>query len=286
MYQDYFGLNEPPFKITPNTEFFYSGGERGAVLDALVYAVAHGEGIVKVSGEVGSGKTMLCRMLEEQLPEQVERVFLANPNVLPEEVVQQIAYELQLEIAEPRGRAQSMQALQAYLLQCHEQNRQVVVFVDEAQAMPLATLEEIRLLSNLETRHQKLLQIVLFGQPELDSKLALPQIRQLRERITHSFDLTPLNGRDAGEYLMFRLRRAGYHGPDLFSPRVLKEIARASGGLVRRLNILADKTLLAAYADGTHTVSLRHVRSAKRDAEFNRAPKLVDWLSGLFGRRF
>lgn len=284
MYYDYFGLNEAPFKITPNTEFFYAGGERGAVLDALVYAVVHGEGIIKVSGEVGSGKTMLCRMLEERLPENVERVYLSNPNVIPEEVVHQIAHELQLEPT-TTGRVGMMQALQQYLLQCHESNRQVVLFVDEAQAMPLPTLEEIRLLSNLETRHQKLLQIVLFGQPELDSKLTSPQIRQLRERITHSFALTPLSARDAGEYLMFRLRRAGYHGPDLFSSRVLREIARAAGGLVRRLNILADKTLLAAYAEGTHTITVRHVRSAKRDAEFYQAADGWRWLRHLFGRK-
>lgn len=284
MYYDYFGLNEAPFKITPNTDFFYSGGERGAVLDALVYAVIHGEGIIKVSGEVGSGKTMLCRMLEERLPENVERVYLSNPNVMAEEVVHQIAHELQLKSSEA-GRVDMMQALQAYLLRCHEENRQVVVFVDEAQAMPLATLEEIRLLSNLETRYQKLLQIVLFGQPELDSKLALPQIRQLRERITHSFALTPLSAPEAGEYLMFRLRRAGYHGPDLFSPRVLREIARGAGGLVRRLNILADKTLLAAYAEGTHTITTRHVRSAKRDAEFSKGVDGWRWLRQWLGRK-
>lgn len=283
MYYDYFGLNEAPFKITPNTDFFYSGGERGAVLDALVYAVIHGEGIIKVSGEVGSGKTMLCRMLEERLPDNVERLYLSNPNVMAEDVVHQIAHELQLKTPEA-GRVALMQALQEHLLHCHSNNRQVVLFVDEAQAMPLATLEEIRLLSNLETRHQKLLQIVLFGQPELDSKLALPQIRQLRERITHSFSLTPLSAREAGEYLMFRLRRAGYHGPDLFSRRVLREIARGAGGLVRRLNILADKTLLAAYAEGTHTITTRHVRSAKRDAEFYKKPRAWAWLK-YFGRR-
>ena len=150
------------------------------------------------------------------------------------------------------------------------QGRQVVVFVEESQSMPLATLEEIRLLSNLETRHHKLLQIVLFGQPELDATCARPEIRQLRDRITHSFQLAPLPAAEVGEYLGFRLRQAGYRGPDLFSPAVVKSIARASGGLTRRINLLADKALLAAFAQGTHTLRAHHVSAAIRDSEFAR----------------
>ncbi len=217
MYYAHFGLKEPPFKITPNTEFFFNGNNRGQVLDALIYAITSGEGIVKVVGEVGSGKTMLCRMLQNMLPDHVESVYLANPSVAPEDILHAIAFELGVKLPKSADRLKVMQALQAYLLERHEAGKQVVIFVEEAQGMPLATLEEIRLLSNLETKHDKLLQMVLFGQPELDVNLNQTQIRQLRERITHSFNLTPLRPKEVGEYIIFRLRAAGYHGPH-YSP--------------------------------------------------------------------
>lgn len=268
MYYAHFGLKEPPFKITPNTGFFFSGGNRGAVLDALVYAITTGEGIVKVVGEVGSGKTMLCRMLETLLPQNVESVYLANPSVAPEDVLHAIAFELHLPLAKDADRLQVMQALQQHLLERHAENRRVVIFIEEAQGMPLATLEEIRLLTNLETKHDKLLQIVLFGQPELDENLNATHIRQLRERITHSFNLGPLGDDEIGEYLIFRLRTAGYFGPQLFTKGAIRKIAAASEGLVRRVNILADKALLAAFAENAYAVERKHVAVAVRDSEF------------------
>ena len=268
MYNAHFGLSQPPFKITPNTAFFFPGGNRGPILDALVYAITQGEGIVKVTGEVGSGKTMLCRMLETHLPDTVETVYLANPSVAPGEILHAIAFDLHLNVPREASRLHVMQLLQEYLVQRHAEGRQVVIFVEEAQATPLATLEEIRLLSNLETQHHKLLQIVLFGQPELDETLAEPNIRQLKERITHSFRLDPLNAGDIRAYLNFRMRQAGYKGPDLFSIGAVREIARASLGLTRRINIIADKALLAAYAEQTHEISPRHVLAAAKDAEF------------------
>lgn len=268
MYYAHFGLKEPPFKITPNTEFFFSGGNRGAVLDALTYAINNGEGIIKVVGEVGSGKTMLCRMLQTLLPEKIESVYLANPSVAPEDVLHAIAFELQLKLPKNADRLQVMQVLQKYLLDRHVEGKQVVIFVEEAQGMPLATLEEIRLLSNLETKHDKLLQIVLFGQPELDVNLNETQIRQLRERITHSFNLGPLGESDVGEYLIFRLRAAGYFGPHLFSKAAIRMIAKSSEGLVRRVNILADKALLSAFSDNVYQIVPKHVKAAIKDSEF------------------
>ncbi|MFJ5446469.1 ExeA family protein [Methylobacillus methanolivorans] len=268
MYYAHFGLKEPPFKITPNTDFFFPGGNRGAVLEALRYAILHGEGIVKVVGEVGSGKTMLCRMLQTQLPEHVDNVYLANPSMAPEDVLHAIALELRLDLPSGLSRLEVMQRLQQVLLEKHEAKRQVVVFVEEAQGMPLATLEEIRLLTNLETRHHKLLQIVLFGQPELDDNLNQREIRQLKERITHSFYLGPLSKDEIAEYLMFRLRAAGYFGPPLFTKRAIKQLATMAQGLVRRVNILADKSLLAAFAANTYQVTPRHVAAAIRDSEF------------------
>ena len=268
MYYAHFGLKEPPFKITPNTEVFYTGGNRGAVLDALIYAINSGEGIVKVVGEVGSGKTMLCRMLQTMLPDKIESIYLANPSVAPEDVLHAIAFELQLKLPKNADRLKVMQVLQAHLLARHAAGKQVVIFVEEAQGMPLATLEEIRLLSNLETKHDKLLQIVLFGQPELDENLNQTNIRQLRERITHSFNLAPLQTKEIGEYLIFRLRAAGYFGPHLFSNAAISKIASSALGLVRRVNILADKSLLAAFADNEYQVTPKHVQAAIADSEF------------------
>ncbi|HKQ26893.1 MAG TPA: AAA family ATPase [Burkholderiales bacterium] len=272
MYYAFFGLNQAPFKITPDTDVFFEGGNRGAILEALIYAISNGEGIIKVTGEVGSGKTMLCRVLQTRLPKNVETVYLANPSMSPEEILQAIAFELQLPIAKDAGRLEVMHALNAYLLERHAKQRQVVVFVEESQGMPIPTLEEVRLLSNLETKQHKLLQIVLFGQPELDENLRQPQIRQLRERITHSFTLLPLDQTDVRAYLTFRLQAAGYHGPDLFSQRVIAYLTGASGGLTRRINLVADKALLAAFAEGTHNVTLNHVKAAVRDSEFSDVP--------------
>ena len=268
MYCDYFGLKQPPFKITPDTSLFYPGCNRGAVLEALVYAVLNGEGIVKVVGEVGSGKTMLCRMLEKELPDNVEIVYLANPSLSPENILHAIAFELKLPVEKNASRLQIMNELNEYLLKRHSQNRQVVVFVEEAQGMPIATLEEIRLLSNLETQQNKLLQIVLFGQPELDEMIARPEIRQLKERITYSFQLIPFEINDIREYLNSRLRACGYRAGEMFETAAMKEMRRFSKGLVRRINILADKSLLAAYAENSHVVNQDHVRTAARDSEF------------------
>src|SRR6266850_888822 len=209
MYYAFFGLANAPFKITPDTDVFFEGGNRGAILEALIYAISNGEGIIKVTGEVGSGKTMLCRVLQTRLPKNVETVYLADPSVSPEEILHAIAFELQLPIARDAGRLQVMHALNTYLL----------------------------------------------------------------ERHTHSFTLLPLDKDDVKAYLTFRLQAAGYHGPDLFTQRVIAYLTRASGGLTRRINLVADKALLAAFAEGTHNVILRHVRAAVRDSEFSDLPR-------------
>jgi len=268
VYYEYFSLDQPPFRITPDTSLFFPGGNRGAILNAMMYAITSGEGIVKVVGEVGSGKTMLCRMLAVELPEKVEVVYLANPRLSPDNILHAIAIELKLAINAHDDRLRVMQSLQHYLLQRHAENRQVVLFVEEAQSMPLATLEEIRLLSNLETHQHKLLQIVLFGQPELDHMLSQKDIRQLKERITYSFYLNPLNNNEIKDYLNSRLRACGYRGGEVFSDASIRVIARYSRGLLRRINILADKAMLAAYAANLHKVSAKQVSIAAKDSEF------------------
>ena len=268
MYYEYFGLKQPPFKITPDTSLFFPGGNRGAVLEALIYAITQGEGIVKVVGEVGAGKTMLCRMLQVELPDNVEVVYLANPSLSPENILHAIAFELKLSVTETDNRLKVMNELQNYLLDRHADNRQIVVFIEEAQGMPIATLEEIRLLSNLETTQNKLLQIVLFGQPELDEKIATREIRQLKERITYSFQLAPFKNDDVKDYLNSRMRTCGYRSDNVFSDPAVKAISKYSKGLLRRINILADKALLATYAGNTHKVTSNHVKIAARDSEF------------------
>jgi len=269
MYYEHFGLKYPPFKITPDTQLFFAGGNRGLVLDALLYAIQSGEGIVKVVGEVGSGKTMLCRMLQEKLSQHVEIVYLLNPRLSPDKILHAVALELQLPITPQTDRLEVMQRLQSTLLEKHAVNKQVVVFIEEAQEMPLETLEEIRLLSNLETSRSKLLQIVLFGQPELDHNLAVLHIRQLRERITHSFYLSPLSRKEISEYIYFRMQAVGYRGPPVFTPEAVRLITKVSNGLLRRVNILADKSLLAAFASNMHQVTAKHVTLAAKDSGFS-----------------
>lgn len=271
MYLKHFGLNEPPFRITPHTDFFFAGANRGAMLEALQYALLHDEGIVKVSGEVGSGKTMLCRVLMERLPEQVEIIYLANPSLARDEILLAIADELQLDLGRER-QTRVMRALQDALIERYAAGRRVVVLIDEAHAMPPETLEEIRLLSNLEANRHKLLQIVLFGQPELDAHLSVPQMRQLKERITHSFRLGPLTREEITSYIDYRMRAAGYRGPSVFSAKAIRLLADASEGLTRRVNILADKSLLSAFASNTHAVTPREVRRAISDSDFYHAP--------------
>ena len=269
MYEDYFGLERPPFKITPDTSLFYEGGKRGDILAALVYAINRGEGIIKVVGEVGSGKTMLCRMLQLKLPDTVEIVYIANPSVSPEDILFVIAHELSLPVGKDASKHEVMHLLQDYLLQRHMENKQVVLFIEEAQGMPIETLEEIRLLSNLETDENKLLQIILFGQPELDENLSQQSIRQLRERITHNFNLDPLTREEIHNYLNFRMREVGYTGPELINQTVAKKVEQHSDGLLRRINIIADKILLSAFAEGTHNLTSKHVTAAVNDSAFN-----------------
>lgn len=281
MYFDYFGLKEAPFRITPNTEYWYAGGQRGEMLAALLYAIGQGEGIIKVVGEVGSGKTMLCRKLVGQLTDTIDSIYLGNPTLQPDDMLAAILADLG--IAPPEnGRQARLAQLNASLLARHQTGRRVVVFVEEAQGIALDNLEFLRLLTNLETATDKLLQIVLFGQPELDAHLAEPSIRQLKDRITLSLNLSPLSESEVADYLRARLTVAGYRGPDLFAPALITRMRQLSGGLSRRINVLADKTLLAAYAGQTHTLTPAHLEAAAGDAEmqlhrFTRRPGLRRW---------
>lgn len=286
MYCEFFGLKTAPFRVTPDTSLFYAGGEREALLNAIVYAISHGDGMVKVVGEVGSGKTMLTRMLEKQLPDSVTIIYLPNPSLAAKDLVFAIGHELGLEVGleqeSNQTKTHALLAIQNKLLELHAGNQRVVVFIDEAQCMPLDTLEELRLLTNLETETDKLLQLVLFGQPELDEHLSHPSVRQIKERIIHNLYLKPFSQAEVAEYLAFRLHKAGYNGSPLFSRSALKALAKHSDGLPRRLSILADKSILAAFAVQLRTVSKAHVRIAYGDNNDKYPSRRTAW-SAWFG---
>lgn len=269
MLLDHYGLSEPPFGLTPHTEFFFSGGERGPILDALLYAIDHEDGIVQVAGEVGTGKTMLARMLLERLPPSVQAIYLANPSLGRDDMLSVLATELQVEPASERTVAR-IRGIEERLVELYAAGRRILLIIDEAHTMPADTLELIRLLANLETTRHKLLRILLFAQPELDALLARPDMRQLKDRITQRFMLRPLDRTEFASYLRHRLTRAGYRGPDLFSPAAVGILHRASGGLVRRTHVLAGKALLAAYAQGRHAVGRREAEAAIQDANGKR----------------
>ncbi|MBS1188519.1 MAG: family ATPase [Rhodocyclaceae bacterium] len=284
LYLNHFGLRDAPFRITPATDAFFTGAKRGSILAALLYAIESGEGLIKVTGEVGSGKTLLSRMLTEQLPGNTDTIYIATPSLSRHEVLQTLADELGLAgTAERPG--QVLRSLQNTLVARYGQGRRVVVIVDEAHAMPQESLDQIRLLSNLESGRDKLLQIALFGQPELDELLASHALRPLRDRITHSFSLPPLDQEAVREYIEFRLQAAGHRGPSLFSPKAVAVIARASAGRTRRINILADKSLLSAFAANRPGVEKDDAERAAKDcrltdgrrktAYFQRLPHLL-----------
>ncbi|QLG88807.1 AAA family ATPase [Chitinibacter bivalviorum] len=276
MYQSYFSLHCPPFRLTPHPDFFYDGAGRGHLLQALLYAVDSGEGVIKVSGEVGAGKTMLCRMLLEKMPPKMTAIYFANPMMSEGELTQNLLLELAVP-AEISPSKSAIRRIEEALIERYGAGQQVVVVVDEAHAMPAASLEFIRLLSNLDYGHHKLLQIVLFGQPELDQQLTQPAMRPLRERISYSFELSRLEKTDVAAYLHFRLQAAGWQGPPLFDDAAVKEIALAAQGLTRRINLLADKALLASFADNARTVSREHARLAVRECAYAPAAAFRAW---------
>lgn len=284
-YLDFFGLQEPPFRLVPDTGCFFTGAQRGRTLDALVYAITQGEGIVRITGEVGAGKTMLCRMLLEELPDTVDIAYLAVPSIDRQEVLRTLAKELDVKFDPSSDQHDLLELLQQELIERHAEGYRVALLVDEAHAMPVDALEQIRILSNLETRTDKLLQIVLFGQPELDALLETNELRALRDRVTHSFFLAPMEVSEVAAYLDLRLHTAGHTGGRLFPPASVRALTRAAGGLARRVNILADRSLLAAYAHNSRTVLPRHVTLAVNDGRsppVHKAPAAwIIILSGL-----
>ncbi|MEJ2694139.1 MAG: AAA family ATPase [Candidatus Thiodiazotropha sp.] len=245
--KEYFGIEEDPFSITPDTRYLYQSERHRNAFAHLLYGVADAGGFVQLTGDIGTGKTLLCRNLLAQLPEAVSVALIFNPRLTPLELVASICDELK--VLYPIG-CQSIKEivdfLNAYLLEGHRLGRRTLVIIDEAQNLSHEALEQVRLLTNLETEKEKLLQIILVGQPELKQLLARPELRQLAQRITARYHLTPLSAHETREYVMHRLRVAGAD-EQLFSEGALRQLYRFSGGVPRLINVLCNRAMLAAY---------------------------------------
>lgn len=278
MYHQHFGLTELPFTLTPNTSFYCDLEGHRSAFEVLVTAVAAGEGFIKVVGEVGTGKTLLCRKLLNELPEQYVTAYIPNPYLTPSEMRAHIARELQVEAPEQQSEQLLTQAIQERLMAIVRDGKATVVVVDEAQALPSETLEALRLISNLETESRKLVHIVLFGQPELDERLATREHRQLRQRITFSYTLHAMTLDELAHYISHRLYVAGYQGAPMFTPRAVQMIHQASRGIPRLVNVLCHKVLMLCYGEGVTQVTGRHVRFAVKDTDDVRLPPRRAWL--------
>ncbi len=274
MYLAHFGLVEQPFGITPDTGYAYSAASHQEALNTLLIALKSGEGFIKITGEVGTGKTMLCRRFLATLGEEYFSAYLPNPGLAPHPLLLAVADELGLKLDANEQQFQLVKQINQRLLDLADEGKTVVFCVDEAQTAPLESLEALRLLSNLETEKRKLLHLVLFGQPELDLKLADPSVRQLLQRIAFHHRMHGLRRDELGHYLTHRLRVAGYRGSPLFSGQALIRLFRYSRGIPRLVNILAHKAMLAAYGEGKVSVGKDHVTAAARDTE---GVKVLPW---------
>lgn len=270
MYLQHFGLRELPFSLTPNTHFFLNMASYHKAYNMLMVSLANAEGFIKIIGEVGTGKTMLCRKVLNTLEEDKENyitAYIPNPVLSPKGLFLAFAEELNIEIDQDVGHHRLLKAITERLVEHSANNKQVVLFIDEAHAMPEQTLEALRLLTNIETEQVKLFQVVLFAQPELDSLLSQPSLRQLRQRITFSFEIEALDRDGVERYVVHRLATAGYNGPFLFSKRALDLLYRTSNGIPRIVNILCHKSLMVAFGKGERSVQVENIRSAAADTE-------------------
>src|SRR5690348_5641063 len=265
MYRNHFGLREMPFGITPDTNFAYACNTHQEALNTLLVAVKNGEGFIKITGEVGTGKTLLCRRFLATIDQSHVSAYIPNPYLEPRTLLLALAEELHLTLPKDADQHQLLKELTRGLLNFARQGKTVVLCLDEAQAMPVETLEALRLVSNLETEKRKLVQVILFGQPEVDQKLARNDLRQLRTRIAFHYELSALSAAETEVYLGHRLRVAGHRGSALFPPEVARAVHNHARCVPRLINIIAHKSLLLAYGQGTARVTLRQVRAAAKD---------------------
>ena len=277
MYTSFFGLQEKPFAITPDPRYLYLSERHAEALAHLLYGINEAGGFIQLTGEVGTGKTTVIRSLLEQLPGHAEVALILNPRLTPAEFLLTICEELHLQVPE-HGRDSTkvlMDLLGHYLLEAHARGRRVVLIVDEAQNLSPQTLEQVRLLTNLETATTKLLQIILIGQEELRTLLEQADLRQLAQRITGRYHLSPLSREETAGYVKHRMRVAGATA-EAFTPSALKEIHRLSGGIPRVINVVCDRALLGAFTREDHRVGASYVRQAA--AEVYGRPVPAPWL--------
>lgn len=289
MYASFFGLNEKPFSITPDPRYLYLSRRHAEALAHLLYGITESGGFIQLTGEVGTGKTTVVRTLLEQLPEHAEVALVLNPRLSPEEFLLTICDELHIRVPDRASPKSIVDALNEHLLAAHAAGRRVVLIVDEAQNLSADVLEQIRLLTNLETAKQKLLQIILIGQPELREVLARSDLRQLAQRITGRYHLEPLEPDELRSYVRHRLEVAGSR-TEIFTPGALRALHQCSGGVPRLVNVVADRALLGAWSHEEPVVSSKMARKAASEVfgerikrQARRAPAATIILLGLAG---
>ncbi len=265
MYTAHFGLTEPPFSLTPDPRYVYMSERHREALAHLLYGIGQGDGFVQLTGDVGTGKTTMCRCLLEQLPPDVDAALIFNPRLTSHELLATVMDELRLPTPSgPASVKQQVDGLYRHLLAAHEKGRRTVLIIDEAQNLAPDVLEQVRLLTNLETARDKLLQIILIGQPELIALLERRELRQLAQRVKARYHLRPFTRDETRSYVLYRLAVAGGTRP-IFSARALSEVHRLAGGVPRRINVICDRALLGAYASGQPRIAARTVRRAARE---------------------
>lgn len=266
MYNQFYGFREPPFNITPDPRFLFFSDRHREAYNHILFGIRERKGFIQITGEVGAGKTTLCRALLDELGPSYVTALILNPCLNPEQLLRTILKELGLQPGDA-DRATCLEMLNTFLLEQLAQGNDVVLLIDEAQDLGAELLEQVRLLSNLETDQRKLLQIVLVGQPELRDKLNERGLRQLRQRITVRYHLTPLSRPEVEHYIHHRLQVVGANGRPAFTPWAVRSVFRYSGGIPRLVNAVCDKALLAGYVDGTDLLTWKQVRRAIRELE-------------------
>ena len=267
MYLYHFGIKELPFSLTPNTNFYLGLPSHNEAMQVLLTALKTGEGFIKVTGEVGTGKTLLCRKLLNDIPDAFEVAYLPNPALSPEEIRFALACELGIKGLSKINQQQLSQKIQLKLLELNKKGKAVVLIIDEAQTIPWESFEALRLFTNLETESRKLIQVVLFGQPELDQMLASERLRQLRQRITFSYKLRGLNQDEVAAYVEHRMQKAGHRGKGIFAKASIKALYKYSGGIPRLVNVLCLKALMLAYGEGRQDIGSKQVKLAAKDTD-------------------
>jgi MSHA biogenesis protein MshM len=267
MYLYHYGIKELPFTLTPNTRYFFGLPSHKEAIQVLLTTLKAGEGFIKVTGEVGTGKTLICRKLLNELPNYFVAAYIPNPYLTPSELRRAVASELNVTLTDQTDQQEFTQRIQRRLIQIHQENKGVVLIIDEAQALPVESIEALRLMTNLETESRKLLQVVLFGQPELDDKLSLPELRQLKQRVTFSYTLRLMDTDQVYQYVKHRMNVANYQGGDLFNKKCCSLLFKASKGTPRIVNVLCHKSLMLAYGEGMQKITPSHVKLAIKDTE-------------------